>query len=81
MSKKELSFSKTVDLVPTVLPKINFFTSSFERFREKTQSIYLAASEYRLILISLLESFIAIYDQIVELMVELLFKRKVLSRE
>ena len=81
MSKKEFSFSKTVDLVPTVLPKINFFTSSFEIFWEKTQSIYLAASEYRLTLVCLLESFIAIYDQIVELMVELPFKRKMLSRE
>ena len=32
MSKKEFSFSKTVDLVPTVLPKINSFKTSFERF-------------------------------------------------
>ena len=90
MLKKEFFFSNTAGLYPATFPKMNSFTSIFQRFCKTLRKpiwLSVAASEYRLSLIYLLVSFIAISpwtfycdNQIVELIVECLSKERCFHR-
>ena len=62
-----------------MLSKMISFTSTFSVIVRKNIGLSVAVSEYRLSLICLLGSFIAIVNQIAEFIVEFPFKRKILS--